>query len=389
MYNPKKGLFLKSLWLLPAALVWIRPVYPQIQASKTTPPPVAQASSPEPQRWALVPIVMSTAETGLQVGGLVMRFLNPGDTVNKSSTLGFAARVSQKMQVQVNLFPEWYWAENRYHATAELNYIRWPAEFYGLGNDSNIPKEDADPYLAQGLSGKAMLERAIWPGISMGPHLEFNAEDIENRSQGRLLNEGITGEEGGLIVGAGAVFTYDGRDEIYWTRRGSYLRAQNLWHAKGMGSDFDYDSYCLEVRQFFPLLSTGALGLAATMKMQTGNVPFRELSTPDGDHQLRGMVRGKYRDRDLLLLQAEYKSYFPDAAWLSADWIRNRLGWAVFAEAGQVAHDLGELAGDRFKQAFGLGVRYAMNPAQRMNIRIDVGFVDGSVAPAINIKEAF
>jgi len=30
-----------------------------------------------------------------------------------------------------------------------------------------------------------------------------------------------------------------------------------------------------------------------------------------------------------------------------------------------------------------------MNPAQRMNIRIDVGYVDHSIAPAINIKEAF
>jgi hypothetical protein len=44
---------------------------------------------------------------------------------------------------------------------------------------------------------------------------------------------------------------------------------------------------------------------------------------------------------------------------------------------------------DGFRQGYGLGLRYAMNPAQRMNIRIDLGFVDGTVAPAINIKEAF
>lgn len=389
MRHPKKGLLRQSLWMLPAAMVWIRPAYSQIQSVQTTQPSGTHASSPEPQRWALVPILMSTAETGLQVGGLVMRFLNPEDTVNKSSTLGFAIRASQKMQVQVNLFPEWYWAENRYHATAELNAISWPAEFYGIGNGSDIPKEEADPYLAQGLSGKAMLERAIWPGISLGPHVEFNVEDIENRSQGRLLHAEIPGEKGGLIVGAGAVGTYDGRDAIYWTRRGFYLRAQNLWHAKGIGSDFDYDSYGLEVKRFFPFFSTGALGLAATLKMQTGNAPFRELSTPDGDHQLRGMVRGKYRDRDLLLLQAEYKSYFTDRDWLGANWIRNHLGWAAFAEVGQVAHEPGEFAVDKFRPAFGLGLRYAMNPAQRMNIRIDLGFVDGTVAPAINIKEAF
>lgn len=389
MRHSEKRLHGKSLWILVAVLAGIRPADSQIQAAPATPPPATLASRPEPQHWALVPILMSTAETGLQIGGLVIRFLNPQDTANKSSTLGFAARVSQKSQVQINLFPEWYWSANRYHATAELNAIRWPAEFYGLGNGGDIPKEEADPYLAQGLGGKAMIEREIQPGLSAGPHLEFNYEAVENRGPARRLHAGVSGEKGGLIAGTGAVLTYDGRDAVYWARRGAYARAQNLWHAKAIGSDFDYNGYCLELRRFFPLFQTAALGIAATVKMQTGDVPFRELSTPDGDHQLRGLVRGKYRDRDLLLVQAEYKSYFADGDWLSAGWIRHRLGWVVFAEAGQVAHDLAEFAADRFHPAFGLGLRYAMNPAQRMNIRVDLGFVDGTIAPAINIKEAF
>jgi hypothetical protein len=343
----------------------------------------------EPQHWALVPILMSTAETGVQIGALVMRFLDPADTANKPSSIGFAARISQRGQAQVNLFPEWYLRRNLYHVTGELNYIRWPAEFYGIGNDADIPKDSADAYTAQGLNGNLIGEREWFKDFSAGPMALFNYEAIEATGTRGLLTSAVPGNEGGLAAGLGAQATYDGRDAVYWARRGSFARAKAAWYRSGWGSDFDYEAYSLEARQFIPLFATGAIGLAATLQIKAGDVPFRELATADGDHTLRGIVRGKYRDRDLLVLQAEYKSYFPDWDWLSQKWIRNRLGWAAFAEGGQVAPALDQFASDGFRQGYGVGLRYAMNPAQRMNIRIDLGFVDGTVAPAINIKEAF
>jgi hypothetical protein len=360
-------------------------------ASMESPPTIAPAPAPaaDLQRWGLVPILMSNAETGVQAGALVIRYLNPGDTLNKPSTFGFAARVSQKMQVEVNLFPEWYLKENLYHVTADLNYIRWPADFYGMGNASDIPKDSADPYLAQGVNGSLTVERELLRGLSFGPQALFKYEDIEAKGVPSIFTEAVPGHEGGLTSGIGAVITLDKRDEIYWARRGCLLRTKAAWYRGAWGSDFDFDSYSFEARQFLPLFETGAVGVAATLQLKDGDVPFRELSSADGDHIMRGMVRGKYRDDHLLVLQAEYKSYLPDWNWLRASWIRNRLGWAVFTEAGQVAREVGDFAMDEFRADFGFGLRYAMNPDQKMNIRVDIGFVDGSVAPAINIKEAF
>ncbi|MDQ3001050.1 MAG: BamA/TamA family outer membrane protein [Fibrobacterota bacterium] len=364
-------------------------IAPPSRADDAQPIPAPVVKSADLQRWGLVPILMSNAETGVQAGALVIRYLNPGDTLNKSSTFGFAARVSQKMQVEVNLFPEWYLKKNLYHVTADLNYIRWPADFYGLSNASDIPKDSADPYLAQGVNGSLTVERELLPGFSLGPQALFKYEDIEADGAAALFTNSVPGFKGGLSSGIGAVMTLDKRDEIYWARRGCLLRTKAAWYRGAWGSEFDFDSYSFEARQFLPLFETGAIGVAATLQLKNGNVPFRELSTPDGDHIMRGMVRGKYRDRHLLVVQGEYKSYLPDWNWLSAPWIRNRLGWAVFTEAGQVAHEVGDFAMDPFRAAFGFGIRYAMNPDQKMNIRVDIGFVDGSVAPAINIKEAF
>lgn len=348
----------------------------------------AQATS-DPQHWAFVPILISNAETGVQAGALVIRFLNPGDTLNKSSTLGFAARISQKGQVEVNLFPEWYLRRNLYHVTADLNYIQWPADYYGLGNGSDIPKDSADKYVAKGVNGDVTVERELFRHFSAGPQALFKYESIEDKGTHGLLTDTVPGKTGGFTSGIGAVMTYDGRDAIYWARRGCFLRAKSSWYRSAWGSGYDYDGYTLEARQFLPVFETGAVGVSATLQAMAGDVPFRDLPTADGDHTLRGLVRGKYRDRNLLLVQGEYKSYLPDWSWLRHPWIRNRLGYAAFAEAGQVAHTLGGFSLEEFRPDFGVGLRYAMNPAQRMNIRVDIGFVDGGVAPAINIKEAF
>lgn len=40
-----------------------------------------------------------------------------------------------------------------------------------------------------------------------------------------------------------------------------------------------------------PLFETGAVGVAATLQLKNGDVPFGELSTPDGDPIMRGMGR--------------------------------------------------------------------------------------------------
>lgn len=349
------------------------------------------------QRWAFVPILMSNAETGAQGGALAIRFLNPGDTLNKPSTAGFAARVSQKGQVEVNLFPEWYLGNNLYHIAADVNYIRWPADFYEPGNG---PKDSLDPYLAQGVNGSLTVERAWFRNFSAGPQALFKYEEIEPEGMGGRLGNGepaaggeprdsVAGRAGGLTSGLGGVMTYDGRDAVYWTRSGTYLRAKAAWYREAWGSEFDFDSYCLEARRFFPLFATGALGVSATLQLKDGNIPFRELSSADGDHNMRGMVRGKYRDNHLMILQTEYKSYLPDYGWLSSPSIRNRLGYAVFAEAGQVASRVEDFEVGESRYGWGFGLRYALNPSQRLNIRLDVGFVDGAVAPAINIKEAF
>ena len=55
----------------------------------------------------------------------------------------------------------------------------------------------------------------------------------------------------------------------------------------------------------------------------------------------------------------------------------------------QVANDYSDIEFSSFKTSIGLGIRYALNPEQRFNIRADIAWVDGGFGAVINVREAF
>ena len=126
------------------------------------------------------------------------------------------------------------------------------------------------------------------------------------------------------------------------------------------------------------MTDTTGLALGGKVNLARGNIPFTELNSPDGVTLLRGIENGRYRDRDMAGLQTEYR--FP---------IVGRWGGVVFAETAQVAHELDELTMDGWKYSVGTGIRYALNPDERFNFRMDISFVDGGLGLALNFREAF
>ena len=77
---------------------------------------------------------------------------------------------------------------------------------------------------------------------------------------------------------------------------------------------------------------------------------------------LRGYFAGRYRDRDLLAFQAEYRA----PVW----W---RIGVVAFGAIGQVQHDLNGFRSDQFHPSLGAGLRFALSPQEELNIRADFG----------------
>jgi outer membrane translocation and assembly module TamA len=112
----------------------------------------------------------------------------------------------------------------------------------------------------------------------------------------------------------------------------------------------------------------------------SGDPPFDLLPQLGGDVLLRGYFQGRFRDKDLLAFQAEYRA----PVW----W---KLGAAAFVSAGQVAPELSGLRIDAFHPAAGFGLRFLIQEEEGVQIRADFawGFDVESSGFYINIGEAF
>jgi hypothetical protein len=97
-----------------------------------------------------------------------------------------------------------------------------------------------------------------------------------------------------------------------------------------------------------------------------------------GSKKMRGFYEGRYRDNNLVLLQAEYRRKI---FW----W----LGFTVFASAGEVAHRADAFSSRFIRYTYGSGLRLTFDDAQRLHLRIDAAAGDGKVRGYFTIGEAF
>jgi len=98
-----------------------------------------------------------------------------------------------------------------------------------------------------------------------------------------------------------------------------------------------------------------------------------------GAEIMRGYYLGRYRDKNMLVLQAEYR-------WAPIFW---RFGLAAFAALGDVAETLDRFNLGRFKTTYGLGLRFVIDPKQRLHLRLDFGFGKETSGVYFTAGEAF
>jgi hypothetical protein len=69
--------------------------------------------------------------------------------------------------------------------------------------------------------------------------------------------------------------------------------------------------------------------------------------------------------------------------------VYKRLGMVVFGGVGDVFHQFSDLQWQQLKFSLGTGLRFSINPAERLNFRMDYGIGRRSSAYYILVTEAF
>mgnify|MGYP001596689485 CR=1 FL=1 len=144
------------------------------------------------------------------------------------------------------------------------------------------------------------------------------------------------------------------------------------------GSDYSFSRFKLDLRKYLPAGVNGVLAIQAYMLSTGGNVPFYKLALLGGDTLLRAYYKGRFRDKGLLLAQAEYRTL-----------ITKRIGVAGFAGLADVFPGFGDFNAGKIKFSVGSGLRYVLNKRDGTTVRLDLAWGQATFGLYLTAQEAF
>lgn len=366
-----------------AVLRWVFVLFfliPCLQAAAQSSPPEDEAAKKEKTSGlAFLPVVYYTPETkwAFGAGGLYYFRLTKDKAVSRPSNLSFVGVYTQRKQTNFELNPDLY-LKKGLHVQGKLRYSDFPDQFYGIGNETTEAMEE--PYTSRFWEVSFEALKQVKGPLNVGFQYFFDTGRLTEVEDGGMLASGdIPGSSGGTVSGLGFFMTYDSRDSIFYTTAGSFHQFSAMGFGRTLGSDFTFNRFFFDLRKYVRLSVAHSLAFQARLLFQTGNPPFWRMGLLGGQESMRGYYLGRYRDRDIITLQAEYR-------WVPVFW---RIGLAAFASLGDVAATAGDFDLGSFKYAYGLGLRFVFDPKQRLNLRLDFGFGRDTSGIYFTAAEAF
>jgi len=261
---------------------------------------------------------------------------------------------------------------------SKMQYLYLPDTFYGLGNgDKDEPYSD---YLLHQFSINGDILKEWSDKWFLGVRLDFSYNE-NTKIEGDLLTPVIPGYSGGWANGIGPSFAFDTRDNTAFPTKGWFVSASALWFRNGLGGEYDFNIYNVDVRKFFRIKEDKmVVAVQAYLNITDGNTPFYKLSSLGGKHFLRGIPSPlKYIDNNVWYLQSEYRQHI----W----W---RVGGVLFAGAGRAFSTFDNSIFSELHFAGGAGLRFKVLPDEGLNLRLDFGMTNrGDNAIYFTLREAF
>ncbi len=323
-----------------------------------------------------LPVIFYTPETRWAGGGAALHAYR-ASAARRPVTTAVSLIYTQNRQTMIDASTDAYISGGQYHVSGRVGYARFPSEFYGIGNTT--PDTASEDFTPRTLLLEGIAERRVAPALYLGMGADFSRVRMLEVEPGRALATGtIPGSRGSVVAGLGGLVTYDSRDNTIAAHSGSYGRLFVRRYGEFMGSDFDFTRADLDLRRFQTLGGDHVIALQGVWSATSGNLPFNRMPELGGQNVLRGFYQGRYRDRQMMAAQAEYRT----PSW-------RRLGFAAFAGAGEVAPGLDGFTLSGIHTAAGAGLRVILNRQERMALRLDYGVGGGNSAVYITVGEAF
>jgi outer membrane protein assembly factor BamA len=341
----------------------------------------SQSDSAKSKHLLLFPVITKSIETGWAFGtAAAFNFkFSKKDTISRTSNMQALVLYSLHQQFLAALNGTTFFPKENYILSHQLSYSSFPDKFWGMGN--NTPDSAEENYSYHQFYIYLHAQRHLGHRLFIGGLYEFQkVMHVEFQKGGIFDKENIAGREGYKVSGLGLSFTYDTRNDAFAPSKGTFAQLYFNHFNPLFGSDYNYTNIVIDYRKYFTIYKKQVLALQAYSFNNVGSeVPLRSIATLGGSGSMRGYYDGRYRDKEQLVFQAEYR--VP---------IFKRFGAVGFFSCGDVSNTMFNYTFADLKYSGGGGLRFALNKSEKLNLRLDYGFGQkGNSGLYFQLGEAF
>ena len=256
------------------------------------------------------------------------------------------------------------------------------AVYYGKGIDDGNLDINHHEYEEQLYSFKPRWMTEVADNYFLGIGADFtyaSADKLEYVETGEPVDESTilpSNFSSGVVVTS----IYDSRDYRLNATKGWLFQVDAGVYQNSEYSTFS--TYNVELANYIDLSSTSMLsnapGLIAWQvqgHFTSGDVPWNALPDLGGSSAMRGFIKGRYRDEQMMMGQVEYR--LP---------IFQRYGMVFWGAVGSVAPSVSDLT-DELLASYGTGFRFKIK--DNINLRFDVGVGENETNFYLNVNEVF
>jgi hypothetical protein len=273
-----------------------------------------------------------------------------------------------------------YTDENKWFFYGRARYQSFPLFYYGIGRET--PSEHIALIDGEYTLFRERLLRETLPSLYFGLELDYQGLNrvhyIDTETDFELPEVGAMGSNN---LGIGLGLLYNNIHNAMNPREGLYSEWAFMNYNTAAGSDYNMTTYVIDNRIYRPVKENTVFAAQVYGQFTSGNAPFNMLALMGGESLMRGYYLGRYRDKNLVAGQVEYR--------ILPFEFSKRWGASMFLAAGQVYGDEYGFNWDQFLPTGGAGIRYLIFPEKDIYTRIDISFTEEGRGVYFFIGEAF
>jgi hypothetical protein len=287
----------------------------------------------------------------------------------------------------VILTPNIWLDHNRFNLTGDFRALKNVIEDYGLG--TSAPKTElAVVYYDQVrtyLAAHTLITRYLYGGAGyfMDSFYNINQSDVKTDPRTNYSNYPLGPASNVVSSGITANVLRDSRRNSLNPRGGFYTSIVLRINDAAFGSTYTWKSIYVDSRKYFSFSDARhkILAVRALYWGASGDVPYLNLPATLQDFNGRagrGYNNGRYRGKQMLFAEAEYRFDITDHGFFGA---------TVFANAQSFTEASGKF--ESIAPAAGVGLRLKFNRKSDINIALDFGVGRDGLNFNVNLGEYF